>query len=208
MSGTLASLPFRRLDGQALGADSGNPATLVTPWRRTTSCSGPDFKAGCPSCSAIADGFNGFAPHLAHHDVLLWAVSRAPLEKLRAYEQRMGWTFPWVSSFGSDFNFHFSGSFTEEQQRERGIQYNYRQESPSPAREPSSASEGVVSKPAAAAGTDDATFRRERPGMSVFVLEGGRVYHSYSSYARGLDALWGAYQWLDRAPLGRNESGY
>ena len=87
---------------------------------------GPDYTAGCPACSAIADGFNGFAVHLANHDVMLWAVSRAPLAKLQAYKRRMGWTFPWASSFGSDFNYDFNVSFTEEQQREGGIEYNYR----------------------------------------------------------------------------------
>ena len=85
---------------------------------------GPDYKAGCPSCSAIADGFNGIAIHLANHDVMFWAVSRAPLAQLNEYEKRMGWTFPWASSFGSDFNFDFDVSFTEEQQR-KGIEYNY-----------------------------------------------------------------------------------
>jgi predicted dithiol-disulfide oxidoreductase (DUF899 family) len=86
---------------------------------------GPDYKAGCPSCSAIADGFDGFAIHLAHHDVMLTAVSRAPLAKLRAYKQRLGWRFPWVSSAGGDFNFDFNVSFTEAQQRDRNIEYNY-----------------------------------------------------------------------------------
>ena len=89
---------------------------------------GPDYTAGCPSCSAIADGFNGLVVHLANHDVMLSAVSRAPLAKLQAYKRRMGWTFPWASSFGSDFNFDFSVAFTEEQQREGGIEYNYRRE--------------------------------------------------------------------------------
>ena len=87
---------------------------------------GPDYKAGCASCSAIADGFNGIAVHLANHDVMLWAVSRAPLAKLQAYKERMGWTFPWASSTGGDFNFDFNVSFTEEQQREGGGEYNYR----------------------------------------------------------------------------------
>ena len=86
---------------------------------------GPDYTAGCPSCSAIADGFDGFAVHLANHDVMLWAVSRAPLAKLQAYKQRMGWTFPWASSLGSDFNFDFNVSFTEEQQRAATVEYNY-----------------------------------------------------------------------------------
>jgi predicted dithiol-disulfide oxidoreductase (DUF899 family) len=95
---------------------------------------GPDYTAGCPSCSAIADGFNGIAVHLANHDVMLWAVSRAPLAKLQAYKRRMGWTFPWASSFASDFNFDFSVGVTEEQQRQGSIEYNYRREAP--AREP------------------------------------------------------------------------
>ena len=164
---------------------------------------GPDFKAGCPSCSAVADGFNGFAIHLAHHDVMLWAVSRAPLAKLQTYKQRMGWSFPWASSEGSEFNADFCVSITERQQREGGAEYNYRPSTPLTL--PGEA--GPVGEFAAAAGTDAATFMRERPGMSVFALEDGAVYHTYSAYARGLDALWGMYQWLDRAPKGRNEHG-
>jgi predicted dithiol-disulfide oxidoreductase (DUF899 family) len=165
---------------------------------------GPDYTAGCPSCSAIADGFNGVVVHLANHDVTLSAVSRAPLAKLLAYERRMGWTFPWASSHGSDFNFDFNIAFTKEQQQDGGIEYNYRRE---PAAPKKYAPEGPVVEIAAMAGTDVATFTRERPGVSAFVLEGGVVYHAYSSYARGLDGLWGMYQWLDRAPLGRNEPG-
>ena len=160
---------------------------------------GPDYAAGCPSCSAIADGFNGFAIHLANHDVMLWAVSRAPLAKLQAYKQRLGWTFPWASSFGSDFNFDFSVWHTEEQQREGGFEYNYEPEEPW-----EGAGEGATTF-AAMSGTDPATYVRERPGMSAFALEDGLVYHTYSTYARGLDGLWGMYQWLDRAPKGRNE---
>ena len=145
---------------------------------------------------------------------MLWAVSRAPLPKLQGYKRRMGWTFPWASSFGGDFNFDFGVGFTEEQQREGGIEYNYRREAGAPLvgrdtaswREPSG--EGVVAQVAAMAGTDEATFTRERPGMSAFALEDGAVYHTYSTYARGLDGLWGMYQWLDRAPRGRNETGY
>jgi predicted dithiol-disulfide oxidoreductase (DUF899 family) len=165
---------------------------------------GPDYTAGCPSCSAIADGFNGFAVHLANHDVMLWAVSRAPLEKLQAYKRRLGWTFPWASSFGSDFNFDFSIGFTEKQQREEGIEYNYRREAPLKPREGSKNGDGAAVF-AAMSGTDAATFTRERPGVSAFALEAGIIYHTYSTYARGLDGLWGMYQWLDRAPLGRNE---
>ncbi len=164
---------------------------------------GPDFKAGCPSCSAIADGFDGFAVHLAHHDVMLWAVSRAPLAKLTEYKKRMGWTFPWASSFGSDFNADFNVWITERQQREGGFNYNYRAEAPLK----TGAVAGPVSEFAATTGADTATFMRERPGMSAFTLEDGVVYHTYSTYSRGLDGLWGMYQWLDRAPKGRNEHG-
>jgi predicted dithiol-disulfide oxidoreductase (DUF899 family) len=164
---------------------------------------GPDYKAGCPSCSMIADGFNGFAVHLAQHDVMLWAVSRAPLAKLKAYKQRMGWTFPWASSSASDFNFDFNVSITEAQQRTGGAEYNYQ-----PGRvQMTTQAPTPVSQHAASCGTDTATFMRDKPGMSAFVREDGVVYHTYSTYARGLDGLWGAYQWLDRAPKGRNERG-
>jgi predicted dithiol-disulfide oxidoreductase (DUF899 family) len=162
---------------------------------------GPDYAAGCPSCSAIADGFDGFAIHLANHDVMLWAVSRAPLAKLQAYKRRMGWAFPWASSLGSDFNFDFNVSLSAEQQRAGEIEYNYRR-SPNPASIPR-----AVARFAAACGTDSPTYWRERPGMSAFAFEDGIVYHTYSTYARGLDGLWGMYQWLDRAPWGRNETG-
>jgi predicted dithiol-disulfide oxidoreductase (DUF899 family) len=164
---------------------------------------GPDYTAGCPSCSMIADGFNGFAVHLANHDVMLWAVSRAPLAKLQAYKRRLGWTFPWASSAGGDFNFDFNVAFTEEQQRE-GVEYNYRRNGHAMDATPPSS---PVAQFAASCGTDVPTFARDRPGMSAFVLEDGVIYHSYSAYARGLDGLWGAYQWLDRAPKGRNETG-
>jgi predicted dithiol-disulfide oxidoreductase (DUF899 family) len=165
---------------------------------------GPDYAAGCPSCSMIADGFDGFAVHLANHDVMLWAVSRAPLPKLQAYKRRMEWAFPWASSFKNEFNSDFSVSFSEEEQRAGGIEYNYRRgmhamdakDAPEPVRQF-----------AAMCGIDAPTFTRDRPGMSAFVQQDGAVYHTYSTYARGLDGLWGAYQWLDRAPLGRNEAG-
>jgi predicted dithiol-disulfide oxidoreductase (DUF899 family) len=165
---------------------------------------GPDYKVGCPSCSMIADGFDGFAVHLANHDVTLWAASRAPLAKLQAYRKRMGWTFPWASSHGSDFNFDFNISITEEQQRKGGVEYNYRRGG-----HPIAATSfpEPVTRFAAMCGTDAPTFVRDRPGMSAFVREGAAVYHTYSTYARGLDGLWGAYQWLDRAPRGRNETG-
>jgi predicted dithiol-disulfide oxidoreductase (DUF899 family) len=175
---------------------------------------GPDYTAGCPACSAIADGFNGSVVHLANHDVTLAAVSRAPLAKLQAYKRRMGWSFPWASSFGSDFNLDFNVQITEKQQREGTIEYNYRREAPAPeplagktARE-WEGDEGPVAQVAAMTGTDLATYTRERPGMSAFALEDGVVYHTYSAYARGLDVLWSTYQWLDRAPRGRNETGF
>jgi predicted dithiol-disulfide oxidoreductase (DUF899 family) len=162
---------------------------------------GPDFTAGCPSCSAIADGFNGMTVHLENHDVAFTAISRAPLAKLQGYKRRMGWDFSWASSFGSDFNFDFAVSFTEQQQKE-GREYNYRKSEPMV---------GVNAPPvieiAASAGTDAAAFMRERPGMSAFVMESGVVYHTYSAYSRGVDGLWSMYPWLDRAPKGRNEAG-
>ncbi len=144
---------------------------------------GPDYKAGCPSCSAIADGFDGFAVHLANHDVMLRAVSRAPLAKLQAYKRRMGWTFPWASSFGSDFNPDFSVGFDEREQRETGIEYNYRREAPF--RE--AGGEGAEDEFAASAGTDVATYAGERPGVSAFALEDGvrcGLPHLFRVFAR------------------------
>ena len=132
---------------------------------------GPDYTAGCPSCSSIADGFNGFAVHLANHDVTLSAVSRAPLAKLLAFRNRMGWSFPWASSNGAEFNYDFNVSLTERQQLEGTVDYNYR-------REPAwtlgigdaltSQGESPVAQIAVTTGTDVATYTRERPGMSAF----------------------------------------
>jgi predicted dithiol-disulfide oxidoreductase (DUF899 family) len=211
-------LPWVRVDKEyRFDTDEGN-ASLADLFRGRSQLLvyhfmfGPDYKAGCPSCSAIADGFDGVAVHLANHDVMLWAVSRAPLAKLQQYKQRMGWTFPWASSFGGDFNFDFNVWFSEEQQREGGIEYNYQREPALPIRGggseiPSRNTPDGPSKGADMSGTDVATYTRERPGMSALVLDDGVVYHAYSAYARGLDSLWGMYQWLDRAPKGRNESG-
>ena len=145
---------------------------------------GPDWDEGCPSCSAVADAFDETHLHLQHHDVAFTAVSRAALPKLLAYRDRMGWSFPWASSAPSDFNFDFNVSFTEESVA-RGQTYNFR------------ALEGWQ--------VDPAQLPYEGPGMSAFVLDDGVVYHTYSAYARGLDAMWTMWQWLDRAPLGRNE---
>jgi predicted dithiol-disulfide oxidoreductase (DUF899 family) len=166
---------------------------------------GPEYTAGCPACSAIADGFDGSVVHLANHDVTLGAVSRAPIAKLQAYKRRMGWSFPWASSLGSDFNYDFQAAYTEEQQRSGVREYNFRSQDMTPSLE--AGKEGPLAEIAASVGTDWATYTREAPGMSAFALEDGVVYHTYSAYARGLDGLWSMYQWLDRAPLGRNENG-
>src|SRR5438105_40457 len=170
---------------------------------------GPDYTAGCATCSTIADGFNGFGIHLANHDVMLWSVSRAPLAKIQGYKRRMGWTFPWASSFDGDFNFDFDVSFTKEEQREGEIEYNYRREPPWRGDDKiiTRMSGDPVADNAFMTGTDISTYIRERAGMSAFALEDGVVYHTNSAFARGVDGLWGMYQWLDRAPRGRNETG-
>jgi len=167
---------------------------------------GPEYKAGCPSCSAIADGFDGSVVHLANHDVTLMAVSRAPLTNIQAYKRRMGWSFAWASSYNSDFNYDFAVSYTEEQQREGAVvEYNFA--SRDLGRRAAVAEDSPGAQHAKSVGVDLDTFLREAPGMSAFALEDGLVFHTYSAYARGLDGLWGMYQWLDRAPRGRNETG-
>jgi len=168
---------------------------------------GPDYKAGCPSCSSIADGFSGSVVHLANHDVMFTAVSHAPIANIQAYKRRMGWSFPWASSYNSDFNYDFAVSVTEEQQREGAVvEYNFAPRDLG--QRVSNSEDSITAQVARSTGTDLDTFLREAPGMSAFALEDGVVYHTYSAYARGLDALWGMYSWLDRAPKGRNESGY
>jgi predicted dithiol-disulfide oxidoreductase (DUF899 family) len=205
-------LPWVRIDKEYRFETEEGKASLVGLFRGRSQLLiyhfmfGPEYTAGCPACSAIADGFSGFTVHLANHDVTLSAVSRAPLAKLQGYKQRMGWTFPWASSLGNDFNYDFNASYTEEEQREEGIEYNYQQEEPL-AEIPSRTTPDGPATFAAMTGTDVATYTRERPGMSAFALENDIVYHTYSAYARGLDGLWGMYQWLDRAPSGRNETG-
>jgi predicted dithiol-disulfide oxidoreductase (DUF899 family) len=203
-------LPWVRLDKAYRFETEDGSATLADLFRGRSQLLvyhfmfGPDYTAGCPSCSSIADGFNGVAVHLANHDVMLWAVSRAPLAKLQGYKRRMGWTFPWASSDDSDFNFDFNVSFTAAQQRAGTVDYNYRRGGHAldlvPAPEP-------VAQFAAMCGTDAPTYALDRPGLSAFVHEDGVVYHTYSTYVRGVDGLWGMYQWLDRAPKGRNETG-
>src|SRR5712671_350921 len=186
-------LPWVRIDKEYRFETDDGSASLANLFRGRSQLLvyhfmfGPDYTAGCPSCSAIADGFNGFVVHLANHDVTLSAVSRAPLAKLQAFKRRMAWNLPWASSLGSEFN--------------------YRPSSPAPNVKPDAGREGPA-KGAAMTGTDVTTYARERPGMSAFVLEDGVVYYTYSTFARGLDGLWGMYQWLDRAPKGRNEAGY
>ena len=167
---------------------------------------GPEYAAGCPSCSAIADGFDASVVHLANHDVTLGAVSRAPLAKLQAYKQRMGWSFPWASSSGSDFNYDFQAAHTKEEWESGAVEYNFRAADlrPPAGQDRSGLDEFALS----VVGTDWETYRREGPGVSAFAMEDGAVYHIYSAYARGIDGLWGMYQWLDRAPLGRNETGF
>ena len=207
-------LPWVRIDKDYRFETESGPASLAGLFKGRSQLLiyhfmfGPDYEAGCPSCSSIADGFNGIFVHLENHDVAFSAVSRAPLAKLQAYKKRMGWNFPWASSSQSDFNFEFSVSYTEEQEREGGIEYNFRREEAQPAVDDGARNEqqGWGARFAAMAGTDRATYGREAPGVSAFVLEDGVVYHTYSTYARGLDGLWNMYQWLDRAPFGRNES--
>jgi predicted dithiol-disulfide oxidoreductase (DUF899 family) len=165
---------------------------------------GPDYTAGCPSCSAIADGFNGSAVHLANHDVMLCAVSRAPLAKIQEYKRRMGWGFPFASSYGSDFNSDFGVAHTKEEWEGGAVRYNFGTQDLRPAADDNGSIDTFAQS---IVGTDWETYRREGPGMSAFVLEDGVVYHTYSAYSRGLDGLWGMYQWLDRAPGGRNETG-
>lgn len=164
---------------------------------------GPDYTAGCPSCSAIADGFNGSTTHLANHDVMLWAISRAPIDKLLAFRERMGWSFPWASASQTDFNFDYNVSFTEMQERTQGIDYNFRHK---PKFEWRTTGNEIERSLAGMSGVDVPTYHRDRPGMSAFIREDGAIYHTYSSYSRGVDGVWGMYAWLDRAPKGRNEA--
>lgn len=205
------ALPWVKVDKAYRFDTADGPATLADLFQGRSQLLvyhfmfGPDYSAGCPSCSAIADGFDGIVVHLANHDVTLCAVSRAPLEKLQAYQRRMGWRFPWASSKDSDFNFDFNVAFTQEQQRVGAIDYNYGRSEP--ALDVSRIPE-TMTRFAARCGTDVPTFARDRPGLSTFIREDGAIYHSYSTYARGLDALWSMYTWLDRAPLGRNEQGF
>jgi predicted dithiol-disulfide oxidoreductase (DUF899 family) len=142
---------------------------------------GPGWKEGCPGCSYLADHFDGPMIHLAHRDVTLLAVSRAPIAEIEAFKKRMGWKFKWVSSFGNDFNYDYNVSFKPEEKEDGKVQYNY----------------SLVEFPS-----------EEGPGLSVFFKDAnGEIFHTYSSYARGLDILVGAYNFMDFAPKGRDEEG-
>jgi predicted dithiol-disulfide oxidoreductase (DUF899 family) len=201
------ALPWVRVDKEYRFDTADGPATLADLFRGNSQLLvyhfmfGPDYTAGCPSCSAIADGFNGSVVHLANHDVTLHAVSQAPLPKLLAYQQRMGWTFPWASSAGSDFNYDFRVTHSAEEWGTGSVEYNYRDMDVRPV------PGGAVLALAEGVGTDWSTYRQQGPGVSAFVLADGVVHHTYSTYERGVDAIWGMYPWLDRAPLGRNETG-
>jgi predicted dithiol-disulfide oxidoreductase (DUF899 family) len=204
------ALPWVRIDEDYRFETDQGPASLADLFRGRSQLLvyhfmfGPTYSAGCPACSSIADGFNGFVVHLEHHDVAFSAISRAPLAALQDYKRRMGWSFAWASSLESDFNFDFGVSFSEQQQRAGDVEYNYRSMDMRPVLEGGG---GPLAEIAATVGVDAATYVREAPGMSAFALEDGAVYHTYSAYARGADVLWGMYQWLDRAPKGRNEQG-
>jgi predicted dithiol-disulfide oxidoreductase (DUF899 family) len=198
-------LPWVRVDERYELDTEDGPATLTDLFQGRSQLLvyhfmfGPEYTAGCPSCSSIADGFNGFTVHLAHHDVMLWAVSQAPIGQLRDFKRRMGWSFPWASSSRGDFSKDFHTSFEPGQ---RDAEYNF---GPWPLPAAGSEVPRPLSDWAATTGTDWPTYFRQAPGMSAFALEDGVVYHTYSAYARGIDSLWGMYQWLDRAPRGRNE---
>jgi predicted dithiol-disulfide oxidoreductase (DUF899 family) len=205
-------LPWVRIDKPyQLDTDDG-PASLEDLFRGRSQLLvyhfmfGPDYRAGCVSCSMIADAFNGSYTHLANHDVMLWAVSRAPLPKLQTYKERMGWSFPWASSFHSDFNFDFNASYSGDDLRD-GSEYNFRHDDPGMAIARAGEPDNGPAQLAAMVGTDVGTYLQEREGMSAFALEDGVVYHTYSTYARGVDPFFGVYHWLDRSPRGRNEAG-
>ena len=203
-------LPWVRIDNKYVFDTDEGTASLADLFRGRSQLLiyhfmfGPDYEAGCPSCSAIADGFNGSVVHLANHDVTLCAVSRAPFAKLQAYKQRMGWSFPWASSSDSDFNYDFHVTHTREEWQSGAVEYNFRTVD---LRLPEISEENpFVAAITSSVGTDWPTYRTEGPGMSAFALDDGVIYHTYSTYERGVDALWGMYPWLDRAPLGRNET--
>lgn len=184
-------LPWVRLDKEYIFDTEGGEASLADLFRGRSQLLiyhfmfDPSWEEGCPSCSGLADGFDETHLHLQNHDVAFTAVSRGPLEKLLAYRDRMGWSFPWASSGRGEFNYDFHVTIDASV---APVEYNYRNR--------------------VDLETDEPAWREwsgEMPGMSAFALEDGVVFHTYSAYSRGLDVLWTMWQWLDRAPLGRNE---
>lgn len=194
-------LPWVRVDKDYRFETKDGPATLPDLFRGRSQLLVQHFMfPGCPSCSSMADGYEGFAIHLFHHDVAMVRVSRYPIEELTAYNERMGWKVPYVSSMGSDFNYDFGVAFTKDEAEEGwpedGLPRNW-DHSDTPA-DQYPAYEGMP---------DPNEMPTDGQGMSAFVMDDGIVYHTYSAYTRGVDILWGMFQWLDRAPKGRNESG-
>jgi predicted dithiol-disulfide oxidoreductase (DUF899 family) len=205
-------LPWVRIEKEYRFETDGGPRTLAELFDGRSQLLvyhfmfGPEYAAGCPTCSSIADTFDGVIVHLEHRDVTFLAVSRAPLEELQAYKRRMGWRFPWASSHDSDFNFDFGVSFTRDALRE-GVEYNYRAIPGEAFAQLIEAEVGPIAELAAACGTDPGGYMTEGPGLSAFALADGVVYHTYSCYARGAEFLMEYYALLDRAPMGRNEGG-
>ena len=199
MNGELArqrgELPWLRVEKEYTFETADGPRTLAELFDGRSQLVvyhfmfGPDYEAGCPVCSSIADSFNGVLPHLEARDVTMICVSRAPLEKLLAYRERMGWSFNWASSYESDFNFDFERSHTKDQ-----VSSMLGDGAPP-----------IVARFAAECGTDPAGFLTEGPGLSVFALSDGDVYLTYSTTARGLEPLMVYYAVLDRVPRGRGE---
>jgi predicted dithiol-disulfide oxidoreductase (DUF899 family) len=187
LSAQRRELPWVKVDQQYIFDTPGGKKTLADLFGGKSQLIvyhfmfGPGWEEGCPSCSLLADHFDGSVVHLAHRDVTLMVVSRAPLDQIQAFKKRMGWRFPWVSSYGSDFNRDFHVSFPKNERTSDQVYYNY---------------------------TEREFPSDEGPGLSAFSQDSdGNVFHTYSAYARGLDILIGAYNFLDLAPKGRDEEG-
>jgi len=185
MTARIRALPWRKIEKDYHFDGPKGKESLVDLFEGKTQLAlyhfmvGPDWDQGCKSCSFFADTFQGIPIHLAHRDVAFVVVSRAPLSKIEQFKKRMGWNFKWVSSFDSDFNFDFRVSFKDEDERAGHVFYNY---------------------------TDGPYLSDEMPGASCFYRRNQEVFHTYSSYARGLDILNCAYNWLDLVPKGRDEN--
>lgn len=194
-------LPWVRIDNDYRFETTDGPASLRDLFRgRSQLLVHHMMFPGCPSCASAADGYNGFVAHLENHDVAMTAVSRYRIAELTAFKERMGWSFPYVSSLGSDFNFDFGVAYTDEEMA-NGPAHNMHLSWDH--------SDTPVGQFPAYEGVPDPNDMppKDAVGMSAFALEDDVVYHTYSAYARGMDVLWGMYQWLDRAPKGRNETG-